>query len=80
MAKNALITFWESIEKTADSMKIARAAKSLQRKAEIDVASASDAYEQEQAAILEQTRLDVPNRMTPIGTRAESYAQAAYQT
>ena len=48
MAKNKLITFWESVEKTVDSVKMARSAKSLQRQAEIDVASASDAYEQEE--------------------------------
>lgn len=57
MGKNALITFWESIEKTADSMKHARTAKSLQRQAEIDVASALDSYEQEQAAF-EKAKVD----------------------
>ena len=31
MAKNKLIAFWETIEKTKDSIKINRAAKSLQR-------------------------------------------------
>ena len=48
MAKNKLVTFWEAIEKTADSVKINRAAKSLQRQAEIDVAKASDDFENEQ--------------------------------
>jgi len=48
MSKNKLITFWESIEKTVDSVKAARAAKSVQRQAEIDVASAADIFEQEE--------------------------------
>jgi hypothetical protein len=48
MAKSKLVLFWEAIEKTADSVKHARAAKSLQRQAEIDVAKAADEYEQEQ--------------------------------
>jgi tetratricopeptide (TPR) repeat protein len=51
--KNKLISFWESIEKAGDKIKIARAAKSLQRQAEIDVASASDQYEQELATFEE---------------------------
>lgn len=45
MVKNKLIIFWESLEKTADSLKVSRSAKSLQRQAEIDVASAADEYE-----------------------------------
>lgn len=47
--KNALISFWESVEKAGDKIKIGRAAKSLQRQAEIDVAKASDDFEQEEA-------------------------------
>jgi pentatricopeptide repeat protein len=43
--KNALIRFWESMEKTADSIKIARSARSLQRQAEIDVAKSQDELE-----------------------------------
>ena len=43
--KNALVRFWESVEKTADSIKSMRAAKSLQRQAEIDVAQAQDDLE-----------------------------------
>ena len=57
MAKSKLVLFWEAIEKTADSVKHARAAKSLQRQAEIDVASASDAYENEQATF-EKAKVD----------------------
>lgn len=57
MAKNKLVLFWESIEKTTDAMKHARTAKSLQRQAEIDVASAADAYEQEQATF-EKAKVD----------------------
>lgn len=38
--KNRLIAFWENLEKAGDSIKIKRAAKSLQRQAEIDVAKA----------------------------------------
>ena len=34
--KNKLILFWENLEKTGDKIKISRAAKSLQRQAEID--------------------------------------------
>ena len=44
--KNALIRFWEAIEKAGDNIKIARAAKSLQRQAEIDVAKAQDVMEE----------------------------------
>jgi hypothetical protein len=61
MAKNKLITFWESIEKVADSVKIARAAKSLQRQAEIDVAQASDNYEQEETTF-EKAKMDAKDK------------------
>ena len=47
--KNALIRFWESIEKVGDSIKTARAAKSLQRQAEIDVAKAQENKEKARA-------------------------------
>jgi len=57
MAKNKLIAFWETIEKTKDSMKINRAAKSLQRQAEIDVAKALEDYETEQATF-EKAKVD----------------------
>ena len=57
MAKNKLIVFWESVEKTVDSVKMARTAKSLQRQAEIDVASALDAFEQEEATF-EKAKMD----------------------
>ena len=57
MAKSVLVQFWEAVEKTADSVKHTRAAKSLQRQAEIDVAQASDEYEQEQATF-EKAKVD----------------------
>ena len=57
MAKSKLVLFWEKIEKTADSVKHGRAAKSLQRQAEIDVAKASDAVEQEEATF-EKAKVD----------------------
>jgi hypothetical protein len=47
--KNALIRFWETLEKQADGVKIKRAARSLQRQAEIDVADALEAFENEEA-------------------------------
>ena len=55
--KNALVRFWESIEKTADSMKATRAAKSLQRQAEIDVAKSQDELENARAK-LEKAKVD----------------------
>lgn len=44
--KNKLVQFWEQIEQAGDKVKIARAARSLQRQAEIDVAEAHEKYEQ----------------------------------
>ncbi|MHA1199820.1 MAG: hypothetical protein ACTSQF_10880 [Candidatus Heimdallarchaeaceae archaeon] len=61
MSKSKLVLFWEAIEKTADSVKHGRAAKSLQRQAEIDVASASDAYENEQATF-EKAKVDAKDK------------------
>ena len=73
MAKNKLITFWETIEKTADKVKSARAAKSVQRKAEIDVAEASDNYEQEEATY-EKAKIDAQdNTETGFKLIYESY-------
>jgi hypothetical protein len=43
MTKNGLIKFWE--ERVKNPIKLERASKSLQRQAEIDVASAQEAYE-----------------------------------
>jgi DNA polymerase III delta prime subunit len=61
MLKSKLVLFWEKIEKTADSVKHMRSAKSLQRQAEIDVASASDAYENEQASF-EKAKVDAKDK------------------
>lgn len=58
--KNALIRFWEAIEKAGDSIKIARAAKSLQRQAEIDVAKAQELMEEARAK-LEKAKVDAKN-------------------
>jgi len=55
--KNALLSFWETIKKTGDKVKAARAAKSVQRQAEIDVAQASDNYENE-VATYEKAKID----------------------
>jgi hypothetical protein len=77
MAKNKLVLFWESIEKTTDAMKHARTAKSLQRQAEIDVASALDNYEKEQAAY-EQAKVDAKdNPEKGFKTIYESYMKLA---
>ena len=43
--KNKLLLFWEALEKTGDKIKASRAAKSLQRQAEIDVAKAQEDLE-----------------------------------
>jgi len=43
--KNKLVLFWEAIEKSGDMIKIGRAAKSLRRQAEIDVAKAQEDFE-----------------------------------
>jgi hypothetical protein len=43
--KNKLVLFWENIEKAGDKIKIGRAARSLQRQAEIDVAKAQEDFE-----------------------------------
>ena len=43
--KNKLVLFWEKLEKVGDKFKVARAAKSLQRQAEIDVAKAQEDFE-----------------------------------
>ena len=59
--KNALIRFWETLEKTADSVKTNRAAKSLQRQAEIDVAEALENYENEQATF-EKAKVDAKDK------------------
>ena len=48
--KNALLRFWETIEKAGDAIKLARAAKSLQRQAEIDVAKAQKVMENARTA------------------------------
>ena len=61
MAKSKLVLFWETIEKTADSVKVGRAAKSLQRQAEIDVATASDNLENEQATF-EKAKVDAKDK------------------
>lgn len=58
--KNALIRFWEAIEKAGDNIKIARAAKSLQRQAEIDVAKAQELMEEARAK-LEKAKVDAKN-------------------
>lgn len=55
--KNKLILFWESIEKTGDKIKATRAARSLQRQAEIDVADANEKYEQANNAF-EKAKVD----------------------
>ena len=55
--KNALIRFWETIEKVGDNIKIARAAKSLQRQAEIDVAKAQEVMDEARAK-LEKAKVD----------------------
>lgn len=56
-SKNALIKFWEVVEKQVDAVKNNRAARSLQRQAEIDVAAALEAYENEQANF-EKAKMD----------------------
>ena len=61
MAKSKLVLFWEKIEKTADSVKHARASKSLQRQAEIDVAQASDNHENE-LATFEKAKVDAKDK------------------
>ena len=61
MSKNKLVLFWEAIEKTADSVKINRSAKSLQRQAEIDVAQAQDDYEAE-VATFEKAKVDAKDK------------------
>lgn len=77
MAKNKLITFWESVEKTVDSVKSARAAKSLQRQAEIDVASAAHEHEQEEATF-EKAKMDAKdNTEKGFKTIYESYMKLA---
>ena len=77
MAKNKLVQFWEAIEKTADSVKINRAAKSLQRQAEIDVAQASDNYENEQVTF-EKAKLDAKDKPdTGFKVIYESYMKLA---
>jgi tetratricopeptide (TPR) repeat protein len=55
--KNALILFWEGVEKTGDKMKIARAARSLQRQAEIDVGEKQEEFENAQSE-LEKAKVD----------------------
>jgi tetratricopeptide (TPR) repeat protein len=73
--KNKLITFWESIEKAGDKIKINRAARSLQRQAEIDVASASDNYENE-LATFEKAKVDAKDKPeTGFKNIYESYMQ-----
>jgi len=59
--KNKLILFWESIEKAGDSIKIKRAAKSLQRQAEIDVAKALEDYETEKATF-DKAKVDAKDK------------------
>jgi len=55
--KNRLILFWENLEKAGDKFKISRAAKSLQRQAEIDVAKAQEDHETTKAK-LETTKVE----------------------
>ena len=66
--KNKLILFWEKIEKAGDSIKIGRAAKSLQRQAEIDVAKAQEKHEAAKSA-LEKAKVDAKDN-TESGFRA----------
>lgn len=55
--KNKLVLFWEAVEKAGDKIKIGRAARSLQRQAEIDVAKAQDSFESAKSA-LEKAKVD----------------------
>jgi len=58
--KNALVRFWEAIEKAGDTIKLNRAAKSLQRQAEIDVAKAQEVMEEARIK-LEKAKIDAQN-------------------
>jgi len=58
--KNALLRFWETIEKTGDAIKLSRAVKSLQRQAEIDVAKAQEVMEESRAKF-EKAKVDAKN-------------------
>jgi hypothetical protein len=55
--KNKLVLFWEKIEKAGDTIKIGRAARSLQRQAEIDVAKSQEHFESART-IFEQAKID----------------------
>lgn len=71
--KNRLIAFWENLEKAGDSIKIKRAAKSLQRQAEIDVAKAQEELETEKA-VFEKEKVDAKdNPSTGFKKIYESY-------
>ena len=59
--KNKLVLFWERIEKAGDKVKIARAAKSLQRQAEIDVAKAQEDFESAKSA-LEDAKVEAKDK------------------
>lgn len=58
--KNALVRFWESIEKTGDKLKATRSARSLQRQAELDVAQAQDKLEESKNKF-EKAKVDAKN-------------------
>ena len=66
--KNKLVLFWEKLEKAGDSIKAGRAAKALQRQAEIDVAKAQDSFESAKSA-LEKAKVDAKDN-TESGFRA----------
>lgn len=66
--KNKLVLFWENLEKVGDKIKIGRAAKSLQRQAEIDVAKAQDSFETAKTA-LEKAKVD-----------AKDYTESGFRT
>ena len=73
--KNKLILFWESIEKVGDKLKIARAAKSLQRQAEIDVAKAQEELETERSTF-EKAKVEAKDKPeTGFKKIYESYMQ-----
>lgn len=59
---NALVKFWESIEKTGDAIKAARSARSVQRKAEMDVSKAFDELEVAKGKF-EKAKIDAKNNV-----------------
>lgn len=61
--KNKLVLFWENIEKLGDKVKNAKAARSLQRQAEIDVAKSQEDFEAAKTA-LEKAKVDARENTT----------------